>query len=133
MLRFTKLLSNPGKRLYLAGIDPVIHQQATSFTESELGTPEYQTIVEQMEAGIDKFTLLQGLAAPQIGIPKRMIIIKRHYTPSGKSKLIDYLDDLVPGDEGNRDTFVLVNPDYTGWFFRMHITMEPYTVAYSAF
>ena len=116
MLRLTtKFFQNTkhaGKRLHLAGVDSIIHKKSENFSENELGTEEYQQIVEKMETCLDKFTVLSGMAAPQIGIPKRMIIIKRHYTPSGKSQLIDYLDSLVPEDEGNRETFILVNPDY---------------------
>ena len=72
--------------------DPVLEEVCDPVPESEFGTPELRSLVDDMFE-----TMYQargvGLAAPQVGIPKRLTVID------------------CSGGDGKGDQHVLINPE----------------------
>jgi len=71
--------------------DPVLRGTAKEVPKSDLGTPQLHTLVEEMVETMHHASGV-GLAAPQIGMPKRIIIV-------------------APPDE---DPIAVVNPEISG-------------------
>ena len=71
--------------------DPILNTVCAPYGESELGTPSLRKFAKQLTKTMYKFDGV-GLAAPQVGITKRIIVV-----------------DCT--DQKPRDPFVLVNPE----------------------
>ena len=72
--------------------DPVLETVCDPIPESEFGTPELQSLVDDMFETMYRARGV-GLAAPQVGIPKRLTVID------------------CSGGEGPREQHVLINPE----------------------
>lgn len=72
--------------------DPILRQMAEQIPDSEFGSPWLQTLITDMiEIMKDKGAV--GVAAPQIGINKRVIVFGTAYTKS--RKISDPIADTV--------------------------------------
>lgn len=78
--------------------DPILRQQAEPVSESEFGTSELKQLVKDMIAIMEEKGAV-GVAAPQIGISKQIIVFSTAYT---KRRTPEH---PIP------DT-ALINPDY---------------------
>jgi peptide deformylase len=56
--------------------DPVLRAHAEAIREDEFGTPELQNLVDRMLDSLDKEKDGVALAAPQIGIGKRIFVVR---------------------------------------------------------
>ena len=99
----TERLQPPRPRLELVPPEAdILQQQANPVELSEIGTPELEEIIDGMleiaygEQGDAQRPTLVGLAAPQAGIKKRIVII-------------DVLADGMGGEE--KDFQVFINPE----------------------
>ena len=72
--------------------DPVLETVCDPVPENEFGTPELRALVQDMFETMYRAQGV-GLAAPQIGIPRRLTVID------------------CSRDEGSRDQHVLINPE----------------------
>ncbi len=72
--------------------DPVLETVCDPVPESEFGTPELRSLVQDMFETMYRAQGI-GLAAPQIGIPRRLTVID------------------CSGGEGEREQHVLINPE----------------------
>jgi peptide deformylase len=61
-------------RIVQAG-DPLLRSAAKDLSPDEVGTPEFRALVEMMVA-VMRAAPGVGLAAPQIGVPKRVIVVE---------------------------------------------------------
>lgn len=60
--------------------DPILRTKATPVPESMFGTPELSRILREMEAALEPELDGVALAAPQIGIPYRIFIVRHDRT-----------------------------------------------------
>ncbi len=56
--------------------DPVLRQKATEIANDEFGTPAFQKLIDDMEKALDAEADGVALAAPQIGVGKRVFIVR---------------------------------------------------------
>ena len=78
--------------------NPILREQAEPVQESEFGSPELKQLVKDMIAIMEEKGAV-GVAAPQIGISKQVIVFSTAYTKRRKP------EQSIP------DT-ALINPDY---------------------
>lgn len=56
--------------------DPVLRAVAAPVAEEEFGTPDFLSLIEDMKASLDAEADGVALAAPQIGVSKRVFIVR---------------------------------------------------------
>ncbi len=80
--------------------EPVLREIAQPVQENEFGTPELRKLIDAMATALDAEPDGVALAAPQIGVSKRLFIVR--------------YDRLVSGDEAPRDpqVGVYINPEF---------------------
>jgi peptide deformylase len=80
--------------------DPVLREIAQSVQESEFGTPELRELIDDMAATLDAEPDGVALAAPQVGVSKRLFIVR--------------YDRLLSGDELQKgpNLGVYINPEF---------------------
>lgn len=82
--------------------DPVLREVALEVAQSEFGTAELSTLLSHMREALDEHADGVALAAPQIGVSKRIFIVR--------------YDRLVTPPEGvilPADVGVYINPEFT--------------------
>jgi peptide deformylase len=80
--------------------DPVLRNEAHPVKEAEFGTPELLSLVEEMRRALDKEEDGVALAAPQIGIGKRIFVV-RH------DRMMPPTEEGVPPEP---ETGIFINP-----------------------
>ncbi len=81
--------------------DPVLRSIAAPVAEEEFGSPELEKVVAQMIDALDAQADGVALAAPQIGVPLRIFVVR--------------YDRLYPAPEGvtpPAETGVFINPEF---------------------
>ena len=82
--------------------NPVLRQIATDVSAADFGTPELQKILRDMKAALDSQEDGAALAAPQIGISKRIFIISEKVFGADNER------------HGSKDShFIFINPKIT--------------------
>jgi peptide deformylase len=79
------------KLKFILPSSPLLNQKAATVSEKELSSKEFQTFLDVMlrfakgEQGDESRAILVGLAAPQVGVMKRVIIVDSEANGKGKS------------------------------------------------
>ncbi|XP_010532162.1 PREDICTED: peptide deformylase 1A, chloroplastic/mitochondrial [Tarenaya hassleriana] len=110
--------------------DPVLHEQAREVDPGEIGSERIQKIIDDM-VKVMRFAPGVGLAAPQIGIPLRIIVLE------DTAEYISYQpkDDSSAQDRRPFDLMVIVNPklkkksDRTALFFEGCLSVDGFRAA----
>lgn len=87
--------------------DEVLRQKATAVTAAEFGTPELARVLKNMSAALELHDDGVALAAPQIGVSKRIYIVSRKI-----------FEENPPAED-----LIFINPRITGRS-RKKVTME---------
>lgn len=73
--------------------DPVLRQKASDIAENEFGTPELQTLIADMSASLRTTEHGVAIAAPQIGVSKRVFVV-RGFVMEQKNKTDEHAHDI---------------------------------------
>lgn len=81
--------------------DPVLREIAPEVAEKEFNTPELRALVEDMVRTLDEAPDGVALAAPQIGVSKRIFVVRYDRLTPGP------IDRSLPADVG-----IYINPEF---------------------
>lgn len=110
--------------------DPVLHEEARDVNPDEIGSERIQKIIDDMINVMRKAPGV-GLAAPQIGIPLKIIVLE------DTKEYISYAprEEIKAQDRGPFDLLVVVNPklksksNKTAIFFEGCLSVDGYRAA----
>lgn len=82
---------------------PALREVATAVTEEEFGTPELAQLVNEMQETLDAAQNGVALAAPQIGVSKRIFVVRY-------DRMVPPPAEGLPAPEPSRGVFI--NPEF---------------------